>query len=145
MYVGKELHASPWNEGYNWTKEELRNVLESSLSVSSIGKDHLLEVTLDTEHSDYANMKDIVRWAKEMGYEAEISLCREKVHVSKNKKVLPTGDAKEGKVADYDTSLERLVERLETEMDPRFSLLEQLRLYNYLKDLQLYRRLHGSF
>lgn len=72
-----------WNEGYNWTHEELRNVLESSF-----GKEHLSEVTLDTEHSDYANVKDIVRWAKEMGYEAEILLCGEKVHVSKRKKVL---------------------------------------------------------
>lgn len=51
----------------------------------------------------------------------------------------------EGKADDYDASLERLVERLDMEMDPSFSLLEQLRIYNYLKDLQLYRRLYGSF
>lgn len=46
---------------------------------------------------------------------------------------------------DYDSSLARLVNRFDTESNPQFDMNDQMLLYNYLKDLQLYRKLVGSF
>ena len=55
-----------WNESYNWTYEQFSNVIHKAFVVE---KSH--SVCLDVEHSDRKNMDDIVRWAADMGYNAE--------------------------------------------------------------------------
>ena len=46
---------------------------------------------------------------------------------------------------DYDSSLAALIDRFDRENNPQFDINEQLLLYNFLKDLQLYKKLYGSF
>lgn len=40
-------------------------------------------VTLDTEHSDHLNEKQIVAWAEKDGYKAEILDSGERIRISK--------------------------------------------------------------
>lgn len=56
-----------WNNNYNWTKQQLENVLvEAKYQNKKI-------IYLDTEHCDYQNEQDIISWAKELGYSAEVN------------------------------------------------------------------------
>lgn len=54
-----------WDESYNWSYENLVKVLHNTFEVD--GKD---VVHLDVEHSDRKNMDDLIKWSKELGYEA---------------------------------------------------------------------------
>ncbi len=56
-----------WNESYNWTHAEFTNVVTKALVTEN--KD---VVCLDTEHTDHNNELQIVAWAEQMGYNAEI-------------------------------------------------------------------------
>lgn len=67
-----------WNESYNWTYEQFKNVVITSLEIDSAEY-----VNLDCEHASYSNMEQIVKWAEERGYHAEISSNREVVKVWK--------------------------------------------------------------
>ena len=55
-----------WNESYNWTYEQLCNVIHKVFDIEKSNS-----VCLDVEHSDRKNMDDIVRWVADMGYNAE--------------------------------------------------------------------------
>ena len=55
-----------WNPSYNWTYDEFVDVMRTSFVVEKRNS-----VCLDVEHSDRKNMDDIIRWAKDMGYNAE--------------------------------------------------------------------------
>lgn len=50
----------------NWTKEQVRRAIAEAFYVEKRSS-----VALDCEHADYHNIKDIIRWAKEMGFYAE--------------------------------------------------------------------------
>ena len=65
-----------WNSSYNWSYEEYRNVVGNAFI-----KDDT--VTLDTEHSDHLNEKQIVAWAEKDGYKAEILESGERIRISK--------------------------------------------------------------
>ena len=54
-----------WNSSYNWTHTDFTNVIHTSFVVEKRES-----VYLDVEHSDRKNMDDIIRWAKEMGFNA---------------------------------------------------------------------------
>lgn len=56
-----------WNPNQNWTYEEYKNVVSKALI-----HENKNSITLDTEHSDYHNEQQIVAWAKNDGYKAEI-------------------------------------------------------------------------
>lgn len=68
-----------WNESYNWTYEEFKKVVITALEI-----DDKESVNLDCEHASYDNMKQIVSWAEERGYHAEMSDSRETVRVWKS-------------------------------------------------------------
>ena len=55
-----------WSPDFNWTYEEYRKVVSRSFGVKKMGS-----VTLDVEHCDRKNMKDIMSWASKDGYRAE--------------------------------------------------------------------------
>ena len=55
-----------WNPSFNWTHDELVRVLHQKFDIE--GKK---SISLDVEHSDAANMADIIAWVQEMGYEAK--------------------------------------------------------------------------
>lgn len=67
-----------WNESYNWTKEEFKKVVITSLEINEEKY-----VNLDCEHASYSNMKEIVGWAEERGYQAKINDNRDSVRVWK--------------------------------------------------------------
>jgi len=67
-----------WNEGYNWTYEQFCKVVVVGFEANGEKR-----MNLDCEHSSYENMKQIVSWAEERGYHAEISDDRETVSVWK--------------------------------------------------------------
>lgn len=54
-----------WDPSYNWTYTEFRNVIDRAF-----GSEGLETVSLDVEHSDRRNMDDIIKWSKELGYNA---------------------------------------------------------------------------
>lgn len=55
-----------WNDFYNWTREEFDNAIKRAFVIEKLSS-----VCLDVEHSNRKNMDDIIRWAKEAGYNAE--------------------------------------------------------------------------
>ena len=59
-----------WSAKYNWTYEQVRNVLDRRLE-----NDKEDYVCLDVEHSDRKNMDDIIQWATKLGYKAEEVNC----------------------------------------------------------------------
>jgi hypothetical protein len=50
----------------NWTHEEIRNVVITAMEIRKEKCIHL-----DVEHADAANIKMIVNYCKELGYNAE--------------------------------------------------------------------------
>lgn len=56
-----------WNESYNWTREEYYNAIQTAKA------ENKPFVNLDTEHSSASNERELVRWANEDGYRAEIN------------------------------------------------------------------------
>lgn len=56
-----------WNESYNWTHDDYAHAIQTAKS------ENKSYVNLDTEHCSDANEKDLVRWAQEDGYSAEIN------------------------------------------------------------------------
>ena len=54
-----------WNSSFNWTRSDLENVLQQTFLIEKRDS-----VCLDVEHSDSRNMDDLLRWAREMGYNA---------------------------------------------------------------------------
>lgn len=67
-----------WNENYNWTYEQFCKVVVVDFEANGEKR-----MNLDCEHSSYENMEQIVSWAEERGYHAEISENRETVSVWK--------------------------------------------------------------
>lgn len=65
-------------EAYNWTYEQFKEVVITSLEIN---EDEY--VNLDCEHASYDNMKQIVAWAEERGYRAAISSNLELVKIWK--------------------------------------------------------------
>lgn len=70
-----------WNSNYNWTYKQFNDVVHESLV-----KENNDSICLDTEHSDYNNEQQIVAWAKEAGYGAEVLDGGDKIRVYKIKK-----------------------------------------------------------
>lgn len=60
------MQPGTWNESCNWTREEFDTAVRQAFFVEKRSS-----VCLDVEHSDRKNMDDIVRWAREVGYNAE--------------------------------------------------------------------------
>lgn len=60
------MQPGTWNESFNWTHEEFDNAIEQAFVIEKRSS-----VCLDVEHSNRRNMDDIIRWAKEAGYNAE--------------------------------------------------------------------------
>lgn len=64
-----------WTPAYNWTHEEFLKVINASNS----SEKHI--VTLDVEHSDARNEQQIIKWADELGYDAEIQHHNETIKI----------------------------------------------------------------
>ena len=64
----------------NWTKEQVERVVKTAFFVENRDT-----VNLDVEHADWRNIQDIIRWAKENGWDA-IETPGETVQVSKKTK-----------------------------------------------------------
>ena len=64
-----------WNESYNWTRKEYCNAIKTAKANKEV------VVNLDTEHSSAYNERELVRWAKEDGYRAEINTRSECVKI----------------------------------------------------------------
>lgn len=78
-----------WNSSYNWTYTRFVDVIRHDLEEQS--KD---VVNLDAEHSDVGNMNAMVAWARQLGYDAEISPNREFVRVFKRQLTAETGSGR---------------------------------------------------
>lgn len=65
-----------WNPSYNWTHEQFLNAIKDLENGHS-------SVCLDTEHADEPNEKQIVAWAEELGYKAEVLDWGESIKVSR--------------------------------------------------------------
>lgn len=70
-----------WNERYNWTYEDYRSFIRDSFTLK--GHEH---ASMDVEHSSASNIKNLIRWAKEDGYEAEEDESLEVVRVRRKEK-----------------------------------------------------------
>lgn len=55
-----------WNESYNWMYEDYKRVVNKAFYV-----ENKKNIGLDVEHSSASNIKNLIKWAKEDGYEAE--------------------------------------------------------------------------
>ena len=55
-----------WNKNYDWDFEDLKEVLNKNLSLGE------KIVHLDTEHCSHSNELQLVKWCKEMGFNAEL-------------------------------------------------------------------------
>ena len=67
-----------WNPSYNWTHEDFKRVISQTFDVEKQNS-----ICLDTEHSDYKNEQDIVAWANELGYGAEVLNSGDSIRVYK--------------------------------------------------------------
>ena len=66
-----------WNENFNWTHDQFCDVVTKAFNSGDT------RINLDCEHASYDNMKEMVKWAEEKGYHAEITSNRETVVVWK--------------------------------------------------------------
>ena len=64
-----------WNESYNWTHDDYAKAIRNAKSESKSS------VNLDTEHCSASNERELVRWATEDGYKAEIDTRNECVKI----------------------------------------------------------------
>lgn len=67
-----------WNEDYEWTYENFHNVIVTAFNINGETR-----INLDCEHSSYDNMLEIVAWAQNDGYHAEIDSNKETVQIWK--------------------------------------------------------------
>lgn len=55
-----------WNKNYDWDFEDLKKVIKENLSIGN------KIVHLDTEHCSRSNELQLVKWCKELGFNAEL-------------------------------------------------------------------------
>jgi hypothetical protein len=55
-----------WNNSFNWDIEDLKKVIKENLSIGN------KIVHLDTEHCSHSNELQLVKWCKELGFNAEL-------------------------------------------------------------------------
>lgn len=65
---------------YNWTLEEIREAIVTQIELA-----HEEKLNLDTSRADAANEQAIIKWAHEMGYDAELNERTECVTISRRK------------------------------------------------------------
>ena len=63
----------------NWSRTEFEKVVKTAFFV-----ENKKDVYLDVEHADYINIAEMIRWAKENGWDA-VETPSESLHVSKSK------------------------------------------------------------
>lgn len=65
-----------WNPSFNWTHDEIKDAIHQLFDVEKRTK-----ATIDVEHADAKNMRDIINWCKELGYDAAEASGGDIIHI----------------------------------------------------------------
>lgn len=69
-----------YGDEYNWSKEDVRQIIKNAVDNGST------TINLDMEHASAANIRHVMEWVRELGYEPVNKAQNETVFVDLRKK-----------------------------------------------------------
>lgn len=69
-----------WSNEYDWTKEDVKHIIENAVDNGAT------TVNLDMEHASAANIRHVMEWVRELGYEPVNKAQTETVFVDLRKR-----------------------------------------------------------